>query len=41
MTSQNKIVGIEILNAPKKIELRAMLSYTLEIGKDLITQRPS
>lgn len=38
-TSKDKIVGIEILNASKKIDLRTILSYTLEFEKDLITQR--
>jgi len=38
-TSEDKIVGIEILNASKKIDLRTVLSYTLEFEKDLITQR--
>ncbi len=39
MTSENKIVGIEILSASKKIDLKTILSYTLEFEKDLITQR--
>lgn len=38
MTSENKIVGIEILRASKKIDLKTILSYTLEFEKDLITQ---
>ena len=38
MTSENKIVGIEILSASKKIDLKTILSYTLEFEKDLITQ---
>ncbi len=38
-TSEDKIVGIEILNASKKIDLKTVLSYTLEFEKDLITQR--
>jgi len=38
-TSQDKIVGIEILNASKRIDLRTMLSYTLEFEKDLITEK--
>jgi|SRR3990167_7064443 len=29
-TSEDKIVGIEILNASKKIDLKTILSYTLE-----------
>jgi len=36
-TSQDKIVSIEILNASKKIDLRTVLSYSLEFDKDLIT----
>ncbi len=38
-TSEDKIVGIEILNASKKIDLKTILSYTLEVGKDLTTQK--
>lgn len=38
-TSTDKIVGIEILNASRKIDLKTMLSYTLEFEKDLITQK--
>lgn len=37
--SNNRIVGIEILDASKKIELKTILSYTLELDKDLITQK--
>ncbi len=32
-TKDNKIVGIEILDASKKIDLKSILSYTLEIDK--------
>lgn len=38
-TSEDKIVGIEILNASKKIDLKTILSYILEFEKDLITRR--
>jgi len=38
-TSEDKIVGIEILDASKKIDLKTILSYTLELDKDLITQK--
>lgn len=38
-TSRGRIVGIEILNASKKIDLKTILSYTLELDKDLITQK--
>ncbi len=35
-TSEDKIVCIEILNASKKMDLKTILSYTLEFEKDLI-----
>ena len=35
-TSGNKIVGIEILNASKKMNIKTILSYELEIDKKLI-----
>jgi len=38
-TSQDKIVGIEILNASKKLDLKTTLSYTLEADKDLISKK--
>ncbi len=38
-TSEEKIVGIEILDASKKIDLRTTLSYSLEFEKELITER--
>jgi len=38
-TSEDKIVGIEILNASKKIDLKTILSYAIELDKDLITQK--
>ncbi len=37
-TSKDRIVGIEILNASRKIDLKTILSYTLEFEKDLIIQ---
>lgn len=33
-TSEDKIVGIEILNASKRLDLKTVLSYTLEFEKD-------
>ncbi len=39
MTSDNRIVGIEILNASKKIDLKTVLSYSLQFEKELITQK--
>jgi uncharacterized protein YuzE len=38
-TSEDKIVGIEILNASKKIDLKTILSYSIEFEKDLIIQK--
>jgi uncharacterized protein YuzE len=38
-TSRDRIVGIEILNASKKIDLKTILSYSLELDQDLITER--
>ena len=38
-TAQGRIVGIEILDASKKIDLKTILSYTLELDKDVITQK--
>jgi uncharacterized protein YuzE len=35
-TSEDKIVGIEILNASKKINIKTILSYELEVDKKLI-----
>ena len=37
--SEDKIVGIEVLKASTKIDLRTLLSYTLEVEKDLTTQK--
>ncbi len=35
-TSENRIVGIEILNASKKMNIKTILSYELKIDKKLI-----
>ncbi|MEW6616212.1 MAG: DUF2283 domain-containing protein [Thermodesulfobacteriota bacterium] len=35
-TSENKIVGIEILNASKKMNIKTILSYELTLDKKLI-----
>jgi uncharacterized protein YuzE len=35
-TSENKIVGIEILNASKKMDIKTILSYELEFDKKLL-----
>lgn len=38
-TSDDKIVGIEILNAFKKMNIKTILSYELKIDKKLIRKR--
>jgi uncharacterized protein YuzE len=38
-TSQDRIVGIEILGASRKINLETILTYTLDLDKDLLTQK--
>ena len=35
-TSENKIVGIEILNASKKMNIKTILSYELELDRKLV-----
>jgi len=35
-TAENKIVGIEILHASKKMDIKTILSYELELDKDLL-----
>jgi len=36
-TAEDKIVGIEILKASEKMDLNTILSYSLELEKDLLT----
>ena len=38
-TTENKIVGIEILNVSKKINLKTVLSCTLEFEKDVVIKK--
>lgn len=38
-TSENKIVGLEILNASKKIDLPTILSYSIEFDKNVLFQK--
>jgi uncharacterized protein YuzE len=38
-TARGRIVGIEILNASKKIDLGTMLTYRLEFDKDLAAEK--
>jgi len=35
-TGDNKLVGIEILNASKKMNIKTILSYELELEENLI-----
>jgi uncharacterized protein YuzE len=35
-TSGNQVVGIEILNASKKMNIKTILSYELELDKKLV-----
>lgn len=35
-TSEDKIVGIEILDASKKMDIKTILSYTLELDRKLL-----
>ena len=35
-TSENKIVGIEILDASKKMNIKTILSYELDLGPKMI-----
>lgn len=34
--ADNKVVGIEILNASERVDLKTFLTYTLEFEKDLL-----
>ncbi|CAD7772498.1 MAG: hypothetical protein KCCBMMGE_00026 [Candidatus Methanoperedenaceae archaeon GB37] len=38
-TSEDKIVGIEILNASKKIDLTSLLSYSFEFEKKILNKK--
>ena len=35
-TANDKIVGIEILNASKRLDLKTLLTYTLDVNKDVV-----
>ena len=37
-TTDGKLLGIEIINASKKFDLNTILSYTLELDKNLLLQ---
>ncbi|MCF7977632.1 DUF2283 domain-containing protein [Lamprobacter modestohalophilus] len=38
-TVTGKLTGIEILKASKKININTILSYTLELDRDLLTKK--
>jgi len=38
-TSDNKIVGIEILDASKKLDIKTIFSYKLELDEKLLIQK--
>lgn len=38
-TSAGKLVGIEILDASQKIDIKTILSYTINFDKKLISQK--
>ncbi|HDZ01705.1 MAG TPA: DUF2283 domain-containing protein [Nitrospirae bacterium] len=38
-TSDDRIVGIEILDASKKIDIKTIMSYTLELDKKLLSRK--
>lgn len=38
-TPDGKLVGIEILKASKKIDIKTILSYKLELDKRIVTQK--
>ncbi|MBI4652077.1 DUF2283 domain-containing protein [Candidatus Desantisbacteria bacterium] len=38
-TSDDKIVGIEILNASKRIDIKTIFSYKLELDKKISIQK--
>lgn len=38
-TTDGKIVGLEILNASKHIDIKTILSYVLELDKDVVTRK--
>jgi uncharacterized protein YuzE len=38
-TSDNKIIGIEILDASRRIDINTILTYTIEIDRDLLEKK--
>ena len=38
-TSEGKIVGVEILDASKKIDMKTILTYSLEVDRKLLYKK--
>ncbi len=38
-TSDGKLVGIEILEASKKLDIKTILSYNIELDNNILTQK--
>jgi len=38
-TSEGNLVGIEILDASRQMDINTIWSYTLELDKNLLTQK--
>jgi len=41
MTSEGKVIGIEILDASKKMDMKTILSYSLEFDENLLLKNAS
>jgi len=41
ISENGKLIGIEILEATKKLDLKTILSYSLELNKNLLIQETS
>lgn len=39
ITQEGKLVGIEILEASKKIDIKTILSYTLELDENILNRK--
>jgi len=39
-TKDNKIVGIEILDASSRLDLKTILTYSIDLDKEVLTPNP-
>jgi len=39
MTRDGKLVGIEIIDASERMDIKTILSYTLELDRDMFAQK--